>query len=194
MPPLEVGRNTAVIDLDRAMGIDRIAGILLIIGSVVAGGWAVARGSIDDDTPFVVAAGSLVASGAAILAARGPAALASPPTRTGLALVAGGLLVLIVGRTVVTIPAGQNELQSWPYLLLVFGGILVTVVGLVVAGLSLARSAGGSRLVGLVLLAGVPVAGLLNPSSISWLGFVPGLLGIAGVGALALGRQAAPAA
>jgi hypothetical protein len=96
------------------------------------------------------------------------------------------LLAIAIGRIAVTIPSGSNELQSWPYIILVLGGLLASGVGCVATGLALARTPGGATLVGLLLLVAVPALVVLGGMTIGWLGYLPGLVGAAGIGTLAL--------
>jgi len=101
--------------------------------------------------------------------------------RVGLCLVAVGLLGVALGTTLIVIPPGSNELQSWPFVILVLGGGLASIIGSLVCGLSLVRMPGGPRLAGLVLLAGGLGLAFLP------IGFALPSLGFAGIGLFELG-------
>lgn len=132
-----------------SMVLARVGGVLLIVGSVLAGIWAIAfsgpagpagPGEPRPDTLLVTAFTLLLGTGA------GAVGIAAPPPfssrlRIGLGLVAVGMFSVTVGRAVVVIPPGSNELRSLPYLILVFGGALATVIGALVCGASVVRRA-----------------------------------------------------
>lgn len=199
------------------MVLARVGGLLLIVGSVAVGIWAIAfsgaaapasPGEARSDTLLVTAFALLLGAGA------GAVGIAAPPppfgarlTRVGLGLIGVGMLSVALGRTVIVIPTGSNELSSLPYLILVFGGGLATIVGTLACGASLARSPSvGPRIVGLALLAGplsLPLAAAISllldvdTSVIVLIGLSLLILGYAGIGILALGvggtRQGSPA-
>ena len=186
----------------------RAGGVLLIVGSVLAGIWAVAfggpaapagpagPGDPPGDTPLVTAFTPLIGAGAALVGIAPPAGFGSR-LRLGLGLVAVGMLSVTLGRAAIVIPPGSNELQSLPYLILVFGGGLATLIGTLACGASLVRSAGvGPRIVGLAILAGpisLPLAAAISlpfhvdASVIVSIGLGLLMLGCAGFGVLAFG-------
>jgi hypothetical protein len=169
--------------------VGRTGGLLLIAGSAVAAFWAIALSGpagpngTRDDGLLVAAFTLLLGTGAGAVAIAAPLALDLKLTRVGLGLVSIGLLSVGLGRTVVVIPAGSNELSSLPYLFLVFGGGLVSMAGWLACGVSLLRSPGWSRVVGLVMLGSA--VGLFIPA--------PGpaflAVGSAGIGLLSLGLR-----
>jgi hypothetical protein len=191
------------------MALARVGGLLLIVGSVAVGIWAIAfsgaaapagsagQGEVRSDTLLVTAFALLLGAGAGAVGIAAPPPFGSRLTRVGLGLIGVGMLSVALGRTVVVIPTGSNELSSLPYLILVFGGGLATIVGSLVCGASLARSPSvGPRIVGLALLAGplsLPLAAAISlplhvdASVIVLIGLRLLILSYAGIGILALG-------
>ncbi len=183
-------------------GLARVGGALLIAGVAVAGLWAavfnvgVGAGGSGAEKPLVTGFLALLSAGAGAVSATGATPLERRSTRIGLALAAIGLLGVAIGTSVVVIPAGSNELSSRPFIISTFGGGLLAAIGWLVLGLSLARSSGRSRIVGLVLLGSVLTLPLsvaislpfhIDASVVVLGGAVIFLLGVVGVGLLALG-------
>ena len=185
------------------MLLSRLGGLLLIAGTAGAGVWVIAFGgpaSPEEARPgswLVSAVTLLVAAGAGAVAIAAARPLDAAPARRGLGLAAVGLLGITVAQTLVVIPEGSNELASTPWVLLVGGGLLGAAIGALVVGVALARSRDlGGRLVGLALLAGplsLPVATAISlplhvdAAAVLLIGLGTSVLGIAGVGVLALG-------
>jgi hypothetical protein len=190
------------------MTVARAGGFLLIVGSVAVGVWGVAfnsgapagppgPGVSPSDRMLVVAFALILSIGAGIVGLVAPLPLDSRLTRVGLGLIAVGMLTVGLGRAVVVIPTGSNELSSLPYLILVFGGVLATAVGSLLCGTSLVRSPSVvPRIVGLALLGGpvsLPLAAFISlplhvdASVIVLIGLGLVLLGYAGIGLLAMG-------
>ena len=90
-------------------------------------------------------------AGAAVLAIAGPGLLRGRGVRIGLGILAVGPVSLVVSG-IVPISEGTNTLETLPYLLSLALGLLATVAGAVLTGLSLARTPGLSRLVGVLFL------------------------------------------
>jgi len=184
------------------MRLSRLGGLLLIAGTVAAGVWALVFGR--PAGPDEARAGSwlvntvtiLIGAGAAVVATAAARPMDGRLTRVGLGLAAVGLIGITLGQTVVVIPSGSNELASTPWVVLVGGGFLAGAIGAPVVGVALARSSDlGTRLVGRALLAGplsLPAAAAISlpfrvdASAVILVGFGISVLGVAGVGALAL--------
>ena len=90
-------------------------------------------------------------AGAAVLGLAGPGVLHGRGLRIGLVILAVGLVSLVVSG-MIPIPEGSNNAESLPYILSLGVGLLATVAGAVLTGLSLARTPGLSRLVGVLIL------------------------------------------
>lgn len=192
------------------MPVSRIGGVLLIAGTVAAGAWALVFGR--PAGPDEARAGSWLVNAATVLIGAGAAAVATASarpligrlTRAGLGLAAVGLISFSIGQTVVVIPSGSNELASTPWVLLVGGGFVAAVIAGLFVGVSLARSSDlGARLAGLALLAGplsLPLASAISlpfhvdASAVVLVGLGVSVLGVAGVGVLALGIGRPPRA
>lgn len=191
------------------MVLTRVGGLLLIAGIAAVAAWAITfagpaapagpsgPGETRGDTTLVIAFALLLGAGAGTIGIAGPPRLDSRLTRVGLGITAVGMLSLALGRAVVVIPAGSNELSSLPYLFLVFGGGLATATGSLICGISLARSPSlGPRIVGFALVAGplsLPLAAAISlplhvdGSGVVLIGLSFVILGYAGIGILALG-------
>lgn len=188
----------------------RVGGLLLIAGSATIAAWAIAFAGpaapgpagpagpreARSDTLLVTAFSLLLGVGAGAVAIASPPPFGSRSARFGLGLLSVGMLAVALGRSVVVIPAGSNELSSLPYLILVFGGGLAIIIGSLLCGASLARSPRpGPRGVGFLLLAGplsLPLAAAISvplhvdASLIVMIGVMLLILGFVGIGLLAL--------
>ena len=192
------------------MLLSRIGGVLLIAGAVAAGVWALVFGrpagpdEARASSWLVNAVTILIGAGSAVVATAAARPMDGKLTRVGLGLASVGLIGITLGQTVVVIPSGSNELASTPWVLLVGGGFLAAVIGGLVVGVALARSSDlVARLVGLALLAGplsLPIASALSVplhvdgSVVILVGLGISVLGVAGVGVLALGVGRPPPA
>lgn len=151
---------------------------------------------------------ALLGSGLAVLSLAGPGQLHRRPMRTGLGLLAVGLLGLLVS-SIVPIPAGSNSLQHWPYVISATVGLLATAGGTLVTVLSLLRVSGRTRMVGSLLLAGLLLLPLAAILSVNWvdqplesiagvlqlIGFSGIVAGLVGIGLLGItsDRSSVPA-
>jgi len=192
------------------MLVSRIGGVLLIAGTVAAGAWALVFGrpagpdEARASSWLLNAVTILIGAGAAVLSAAAAHPLNAGRMRIGLGLAAVGLIGFSLGQTVVVIPSGSNELASTPWVVLVGGGFLAAVIGGLVVGVALARSSDlAARLVGLALLAGplsLPLASVISlpfhvdAGAVVLVGLGTSVIGVAGVGVLALGVGRPPPA
>jgi hypothetical protein len=180
------------------MRVGRIGGLLIVGGCALIPLVAVLGGSgplgvdghpdRDMSNPTKNAPFALLGLGAAFLSVAGPEPLHGRGVRVGLGMLAVGLLSLLVS-SIIPIPAGSNDLQSWPYIIAGAVGLLATAGGTLVTVVSLVRVPGPPRVVGSLLLGGL----LLFPfaSILSVIGIFVGLMGI-GVLAINGDRPATP--
>jgi hypothetical protein len=132
----------------------RIAGILIVAGSALSLPAAAISGPVgpgdtggrDLGSLVLNACLALLGSGAALLSIAGPTPLGGRNLRIGLGTLAIGLLSLLAS-SLIPIPTGSNELQSWPFIVSGAIGLLATVTGTLVTVVSLARTPGPARLV-----------------------------------------------
>jgi hypothetical protein len=156
-----------------------LAALIGLAGGSVYVGWE-APGAV-----AVTIAVILLAVGAGLVALVGPRRLGGRLIRGGLALVAVGLI-----STIATSKVGVSSILVIVYL----GGGLLSLIGVAIASIGLARSRGGRRaggtlLVGLILFAGAGVAA--NAASAARLSGAasdgPGLIGMLGVALAVVG-------
>jgi hypothetical protein len=163
---------------------------MLIVGGLALLSAAAMAGAAGPDGTGMLGGGGMVAnaclvllgSGAGVLSVFGPRPLDGWGTRLGLGALAIGLSGFLVA-TNTSIPAGTNDLESGPFVIGSLVGALGMVLGSLVTGLSLVRIPGPTRVVGVLLLAGL---GLLGIGSVSILGIVGLVLGSVGIAVLAI--------
>ncbi len=187
------------------MWLGRIGGTLVILGSVLCTLAAAlivvgAKGGLGSMALLIVPAGIVpIGVGAAILAMAGPSPLDGRALRVGLAMLGIGI-VSYLAANYLPVPAGRNNLQSWPHVILAVVGVLAAFIGVLVTVASLVRVPGPLRTTGLLLLAGIlllPIAAVLSNSvteptlptiaaALEVIGFVAVFVGLAGIGVLAI--------
>lgn len=139
----------------------------------------------------LVVPATLVGIGAAVVAVAGPRPLDARLTRAGLAILAVGAVSNAVFTVIEQISQGAPQEGLALFLI----SLAAIPVGSLVAGLSLARSSGIPRAVGATLLLGLLLViigealggGLASPPPMLLIGRAVAVLGLTGVGALALG-------
>lgn len=187
------------------MWLGRIGGTLVILGSVLCTLAAAlivvgAEGGLRSMALLIVPAGIVpIGVGAAILAMAGPSPLDGRALRVGLAMLGIGI-VSYLAANYLPVPAGRNNLQSWPHVILAVVGVLAAFIGVLVTVASLVRVPGPLRTTGLLLLAGIlllPIAAVLSNSvtepplatigaALEVIGFAAVFVGLAGIGVLAI--------
>lgn len=187
------------------MWLGRIGGTLVILGSVLCTLAAAlivvgAKGGLGSMALLIVSAGIVpIGVGAAILAMAGPSPLDGRALRVGLAMLGIGI-VSYLAANYLPVPAGRNNLQSWPHVILAVVGVLAAFIGVLVTVASLVRVPGPLRTTGLLLLAGIlllPIAAVLSNSvtepplatigaALEVIGFAAVFVGLAGIGVLAI--------
>ena len=171
-----------------------IGGLLIIGGSLLYLNAAALAGPAG---PHLVTIASLVllGSGFGVLGVFGPKPMRGRGLRIGLGAIAGGLLGLL-GASIIPIPPGSNELQSWPWIISATFGVVATALGYLLTVGALVRTPGPSRVVGsLFLVSGLPF--LLASQVPEWRGIalIPLFVGVVGIGVLAIrGERSAQAA
>jgi hypothetical protein len=186
----------------------RLGGLLVVGGCILSLPASVLAGDVGPVGTGLRDLGSLImnaslalgGSGAAVLSAAGPRPLHGRNVRSGLGILAVGLVGLLVA-SVIPIPAGSDPLQSWPYLISGTVGWLATATGTLVTVLSLTRASDPSRFVGLLFAAGLFLqvvfrllaSGLMSSGTsqvvatlLAALGSYAIVLAVAGVGVLAI--------
>lgn len=144
------------------MSFGRIGGMVVIGGWLLAGatvlvagaGNSVQIGSGAMGSYALAASLAVIGSGLAILSITGPRPLEGRIMRVGLGILAVGL-VGSLASTVIAATLAYDPLENGPFVITFLIGSLAIVVGLPVTVLSLLRSAGPTRTVGLVFLAGL---------------------------------------
>jgi hypothetical protein len=177
-------------------------------GGLMIGGWALfALGIVLSNIAGSVIGGAtmtaafaVAGSGAAVLAAGGPAPLRGRVVRLGLALLAVGLIA-VAGSSIAAARLSYDPLEDLPTVVLLLGGGLVVAIGMLLTQLALVRAGGLARRLGILFFAGlgvvyamqvvaamVPDAGpvTLAAVALSFVGAAGFAIGCAGPGILAL--------
>ena len=177
----------------------RIGGLLVLGGSALTVPAAAFAGPAAPPGPGGVEGAGLrdlllsayavvLGSGAGVLGVSGPRPLHGRTVRFGLSTVAFGLAGLLVS-SLIPIPEGSNELQSWPWIISAALGALAMVVGSVTTFAALLLAPGPSRVVGLLFVAAlllIVAAAPLNAELLRQVGLALAVLGVAGIGVLAI--------
>jgi hypothetical protein len=130
----------------------------------------------------------LISVGTLLIAIGGRAPFEAPRIRWSLLLVAVGAGAL-VGSAVRSTTLASDPLGDAAAVTLLLGGMIVLVSGLLAAGFGFARGTGLQRWIAASLLAGLIAVALTSVigEGLELAGFVLILLGLAGVGSIALG-------
>jgi hypothetical protein len=184
----------------------RIGGVLVLGGSALTVPAAVFAGPAAPPGPGALEGAGLgdvllsaylivLGAGAGVLGIFGPRPLHGRTLRFGFSTVAFGLVGVVVS-SLIPIPEGSNELQSWPWIISAGLGAFATLGGSLVTVVALLRAAGFPRVVGLLFVAALLVivaSAPLNAELLRQVGLALVVLGIAGIGLLAItGDRSSP--
>lgn len=177
------------------MTLGRIGGGFIVLAAVALG-FILVQPPLDIDgrvyAPDASIPFALFGLGAALVGAAGPRPLDARLTRFGVGLLALGAFAVVVMEA---LESSDNPMAPLTPLLIAIGAFLI---GILATGLSLARSSGPQRAVGVTLLLGLLLViiseavggGLASPPPMLLIGRAVAILGLAGMGALALKRIA----